>query len=285
MSAAGSKTCIAPDASDLIARVEHVARTTSRPVTPLRLQSLLQLPRIADESGLASLSLVDSLLRELALELSPSHEWAVDESVGSSPRSLRFHEVAQEEGAEIMERFHYLRSARVDGRAYGLSSEAGRLIALCISSPLDVERLADLLRQEHRVVKTARVVSRVFAFEGAPSNTISYLLSRAARAERRFGVTDWVTYVNPNMGFSGVSYMASGWHLLGEEPGTTYRYLDNRYITDRKLAAKFGPHDDEGYRQLLGSRFAKSRMPLAPLLVFSQHFSKSMPGHERHNQG
>lgn len=245
---------------------------TDRPVAPLRLQSLLQLPRIADESGLVPVSQVDSLLQELALELPVSHEWAVDESVGDSPRSLHFHEMAPEQGADVMQRFHYLRSARLDGRAYGLSSKAGRLIALCISSPLDVEWLADLLRTEHRVVKTARVVSRVFAFEGAPSNTISYLLSRVARAERRFGVTDWVTYVNPNMGFSGVSYLASGWHLLGEEPGTTYRYLDNRYITDRQLAAKFGPHDDDVYRQLLGERFAKSRMPLAPLLVFSQHF-------------
>ena len=97
---------------------------------------------------------------------------------------------------------------------------------------------------------------------------ISYLLSRAARAERRLGVTDFVTYVNPNMGFTGRSYRASGWQLLGNEPGTTYRYLDSRYVTDRKLEAAFGKHDDGAYRQLLGNRFCISRMPLAPLLVF-----------------
>ena len=111
-------------------------------------------------------------------------------------------------------------------------------------------------------------MSRVFVFEGAPRNLISYLLSRAARAERRLGVTDFVTYVNPNMGFTGRSYRASGWQLLGNEPGTTYRYLDSRYVTDRKLEAAFGKHDDGAYRQLLGNRFCISRMPLAPLLVF-----------------
>jgi hypothetical protein len=83
------------------------------------------------------------------------------------------------------------------------------------------------------------------------------------------------------MGFTGVSYLASNWHQLGDEPGTTYRYLDNRYITDRELAARFGLHDDDSYHLLLGDRFARSKMPLAPLLVFSQHFSKprSMPDH------
>jgi hypothetical protein len=60
-----------------------------------------------------------------------------------------------------------------------------------------------------------------------------------ADSEKNHGVSDYVTYVNPNMGFTGSSYRASGWHLLGTEPGTTYRYLDERYITDRALSAAF----------------------------------------------
>lgn len=276
---AGLKMRVAPRSPDLIACVESVARLANRSVGPLHLQSLLQLPRIADEDGLASVALVEPLLQELASELPVSEEWSVDDSVGSSPRSLRFRNVALDEGCAVMERFHYLRSARLDGRVYGLSSEAGRLVALCVSSPLDVRGLSDLLRREQRATDTARVLSRVFAFEGAPQNTISYLLSRAKRSEHRHGITDWVTYVNPNMGFTGVSYLASGWHLLGEEPGTTYRYLDNRYITDRELATKFGLHDDAAYNRLLGQRFGKSKMRLAPLLVFSEHFSRAHSMH------
>src|SRR5579864_3508232 len=94
------------------------------------------------------------------------------------------------------------------------------------------------------------------------------MLSRAGREEQRLGATDFLTYVNPNMGFTGSSYRASGWTQIGMEPGTTYRYIDDRYITDRELAAMMGKHDDKTYRHMLGPRFAVSIMPLEPLLVF-----------------
>lgn len=131
-----------------------------------------------------------------------------------------------------------------------------------------MKTLRDLLLSRSGTPDSARVVSRVFAFEGAPKNSISYLLSRAAREESLLGTTELVTYVNPNMGFTGSSYRASGWDLLGTEPGTTYRYLDERYVTDRELEARFGRHSDERYKEMLGNRFAVSRMRLEPLLVF-----------------
>jgi hypothetical protein len=172
-----------------------------------------------------------------------------------------------------MLRFHYIRSPRVDGRAYGLSTPADDLIALCVTSPLDVESLRDLLVSSGHPAESTRVISRVFAFPSAPKNSISFLLSRAGRHEALLGITDFVTYVNPNMGCTGSSYRASGWHLLGIEPGTKYRYLDNRYITDRELEARFGKQDDETYKRILGLRFAVSVMPLEPLLVFRTSLS------------
>ena len=211
--------------------------------------------------------MVDSLLAELVQELPRATEWLVPDAT-ASPRSLRFDRVDPDTAHDVMERFHYLRSPRTDGRSYGLSTGGGRLVALCVSSPLDVKGLRELLSSRARPTEFARVMSRVFAFEGAPNNSISFMLSRAGREERGFGVTDLVTYVNPNMGFNGSSYRASGWDLLGIEPGTKYRYLDGRYTTDRELAARCGRHDDEKYRRLLGRRFAVSVMPLEPLLVF-----------------
>jgi hypothetical protein len=261
-------TCrVAPREPALLACTERVARAAGRPVEPLHLQALLQLPRVADEEGFAPVPLVEALVTELADELPESAEWLVPDGV-SSPRSLRFHEVGADHAFDVMKRFHYLRSPRKDGRAYGLSTEAGHLVALCVSSPLDVSHLSNLLLAHGRPAGLSRSISRVFAFDGAPRNSISYLLSRTVKAERRIGFTDLVTYVNPNLGFTGSSYRASGWTLLGDEPSTTYRYLDRRYITDRELAIRFGRHDDETYRRLLGSRFAVSVMPLAPLLVF-----------------
>lgn len=258
---------IALDDPMLVHYVESAARASDRPARPLHLQALLQLPRFADLCGFVPILTIEELLAELAQELPVRREWLVSDA-GSSPRMLSFQEVDAAEAHYAMERFHYLRSPRWDGRAYGLSTAAGHLVALCVSSPLDVRRLRHLLESSGRSSEFARVVSRVFAFEGAPHNTISYLLSRVAREERRLGVTDLLTYINPNMMFTGSSYRASGWQQLGTEPGTRYRYLDGRYITDREIAARFGAHNDEIYRHLLGSRFAQSVMPLAPLLVF-----------------
>jgi len=251
----------------LLDRVRFAACEADRPSRPLHLQALLQLPRVADTEGFAPVSTVESLLAELAHELPAKTEWFVRDA-GSSPRLLIFHGLEAAIARRVSGCFHYLRSPRIDSRAYGLSTRSGHLVALCVTSPLDVVGLEALLEARGRFSKSARVVSRVFVFEGAPKNSISYMLSRAADEERQFGVTDFVTYVNPNMGFTGSSYRASGWQLLGSEPGTKYRYFEDRYTTDRELAARFGEHDDETFRRLLGSRFAVNVMPMAPLLVF-----------------
>jgi hypothetical protein len=281
----GSKDVVEIVSADLTCRVdprelmlldcvESASSAANRPPRPLLLQALLQLPRVADREGLARVSVVKLLLTELAQELPAKSEWLVAETV-SSPRELDVQTLNSITARDVMQRFHYLRSPRIDGRAYGLSTGTNRLVALCVSSPVDVARLHDLLACDGRGQGQARVISRVFAFEGAPSNSISYMLSRVAREERRLGVTDFVTYVNPNLGFHGSSYRASGWQLLGIESGTKYRYLDGRYITDRELMRKFGAHSDEAYQRLLDGRFAVSVMPLEPLVVFHSRLLES----------
>jgi hypothetical protein len=149
-----------------------------------------------------------------------------------------------------------------------LYAVGNQLVALAVSSPLDVAHLSSLVGVRS-LGRVSRVISRVFAFEGAPKNTISYLLSRVSQEERKAEVARLVTYVNPNMGFNGVSYRASGWGLIGEEAGTTYRYLDGRYVTERELQYRFGALSDAQYKQVLGLRFSVSRMPLLPLHVYS----------------
>ena len=258
---------VAPHDALLLHYVEAAAFSVGRPVRPLLLKGLLELPRVADEHGLVRLSVAKRLLAELAAELPAKSEWALPD-VLSSPRALYVHTLDFEVARDVMERFHYLRSARTDGRAYGLSTHGGRLVALCVSSPVDVERLHELLESQGRRSEFARVISRLFAFEGAPINSISYMLARVGREERRMGITEFLTYVNPNMGFTGSSYLASGWQLFGTESGTKYRYVDDRYITDRELTARFGAHDDHRYQHLLGRRFAVSIMRFQLLLVF-----------------
>jgi hypothetical protein len=267
ITSANLRCYVAPLDPLLLDHVKSAAFAVDRPTRPLLLQTLLQLPRAADKRGFVNISILRRLLAELAEELPIASEWSVPDIV-SSPRMLRVDALDSITADHVIKRFHYLRSARADSRSYGLSTHTGRLVALCVSSPVDVERLHELLASGGRANGLGRVISRVFAFQGAPVNSISYMLSRVVREERRQGTTDFVTYVNPNMGFRGSSYRASGWRLLGTENGTKYRYVDGRYITDRELAARFGAHHDEAYQDLLGCRFAVSVMPLEPLLVF-----------------
>jgi len=273
-----SVTCkVTPDDALLLSRVGDIAQQHDVPTRPLHLQALLQLPRVADSAGLLPIGLLNQLLDELALELPARPEWVIN-APPTSPRDFKFHEMDWSRANDLMLRFHYLRSPRSDGRAYGLSTPSGELAALCVASPLDVGSIELLMATHGRETTTVRVISRVFAFPSAPKNSISFLLSRVCKREASLGVTDLVTYVNPNMGFRGESYRASGWFRLGSEPGTKYRYLDQRYITDRELHARYGRRTDSDYFAMLGHRFAISIMSLNPLLLFARNIDSYASG-------
>ena len=257
----------------LIDNIEKISKTARRPARPLHLQALLQLPQFADADGIVTAKQAIDLLSALAIEIPLSSEWDANVEC-DTPAEMEFRgQLPADEVTRILTHFHYLRSPRTDGRSYGLFTRKGRIAAICYVSPLDVPKLINLLDRECVSAETTMVVSRVFAFRDAPKNSISYLLSRVGHAERAAGVKDFVTYVNPYMGFSGTSYRAAGWKPLGQEEGTKFRYLDQRYITDRALARQFGPQEDDSYRRMLGSRFSTSIMPLPPLSVFQKSLS------------
>jgi hypothetical protein len=75
-----------------------------------------------------------------------------------------------------------------------------------------------------------------------------------------------ITYLNPNLGFTGASYKASNWHVIGIELGNRYAYLDGRYITDRRLAALA--------RDEL-ARVEYSQMQFRPLLIYGRDRRRS----------
>jgi len=237
----------------------------------LYLRLLLHLPRIADQRArLDSRSVVAEArrLRNQLVELVAGYdELALPPSNRLGVGDL-FVAPASDELAKIVhERFHYIGSHRRKSFHFGaFFEERGepRLVALATVSPLDISTIAAALPQE-LVPSEAGVLSRVFAFDWTPKNTISHLLSRVAKLAR----SAWpelrflITYVNPNLGFDGSSYRAANWFYFGEEVGTRYAYLDGNYITDRALA--------ESTISLPTPRLTYSLMPLRPLWLFA-HF-------------
>jgi hypothetical protein len=77
-----------------------------------------------------------------------------------------------------------------------------------------------------------------------------------------------LTYVNPNFGFTGVSYRASNWIRIGEEHGTHYYYVDDVYITDRELARTAGSLNPAVLYKRFGARLSR-RDDLKPLQVYA----------------
>lgn len=259
---------------------EVVSDTCSRaavPSRPLELQALMHLPRLADRDGRIEIDVAACELERLAHQIPPLKLWEIRTDVQSA-RGLILGPVDESDVRRIYEQFHYLRSHRLKGRHFGAFApdEPSTPVAVVATTPVDVPSLARFLAPDTSFDEV-RVVARVFSFPCAPRNTLSRLLAFVAHAEARdLGSRQLITYVNPNLGFSGASYLASGWAIAGVEPGTVYRYVDARYTTDRELERRFGFSDDRRLRQALRSRFGRSRMPLRPLLVFSRVIGRSL---------
>jgi hypothetical protein len=254
--------------------VSSMSKRAGVPFRPLELQALLHLPRLADTGGRIEVEVASGEVERLAHELPPTESWA-RRTKARSAGDLLLGPVDESTARGICEQYHYLRSHRLGSRSFGAypPDDLAEPIALVITTRVDVASLTAVLAPDI-LAGEARVVARVFAFSGAPRNTLSRLLAYIAREEARdLGSRQLLTYVNPNLGFGGASYLASAWRLAGDEPGTTYRYIDGRYTTDRELERRFGSRDDERLRSSLRSRYARSVMPLRPLLIFSREIA------------
>lgn len=69
-----------------------------------------------------------------------------------------------------------------------------------------------------------------------------------------------VTYLNPNLGFDGTPYRASGWTLVGMETLDSYAYVDGRYRSQRQIAEDRIPEED----------VTRSVMALQPLHIYAR---------------
>jgi len=258
----------------LAAIVAEVAAGVGVPARPLEMQALLHLPRLADRDGLIPVEDCISEIHRVVDLVPASSEWV--RKSPPDPAAARSFDLLDGELAKyILERFHYLRSFRTESVHYGLWIGGGELpYAIASTSINDVQALQAIVAGDDIEPGRSRVVSRVFAFPGAPRNAISGLLGYVARRERQSSAAALLTYVNPNLGFTGVSYRASGWSVVGTDV-CRYHYFDGQYTTDRTLVRAYGTSDEEDLGRRFGGRFQRSRMALAPLVVYGRNLQRS----------
>ena len=180
--------------------------------------------------------------------------------------STQFGELSASEAHRIHEQDHYLGTAR-DGRHLGLFHR-GRALSLLTLSDLDVSFLRNQL-PDHLSSAEVLVVSRIVVSKLAPPNTASFMLGRAFAWLRRHRpeVRLLLTYLDPNLGFSGALYRATNWSHFAVEPKSAYIYLDGTHITLRELRKRYGTYEWSALRHTLGSRLSTSLIKLEPLTV------------------
>jgi hypothetical protein len=237
-----------------------IADGSSVSVRDLEIALLLHLPRFelwALESESTFTNEAKRLFGRMQQARRNYYHWANRPKITEFHKSeVHFAACSIEIAQAIYEKFHYIGACREGVAHLGLFHDSFPEIpmALMTLSEMDIQHLSHLFEDE---ANQALVVSRSYAFDWAPRNSISFLTSRVKEWVRRSAPSTRLlfTYVNPNLGFKGTSYDASGWRVFGWKD-TRYRYFHDNYVTYRDML-RLSPHER---RQI-----TTSRVKLAPL--------------------
>lgn len=285
---AGDLIEVRHDDDDLLALSDEVAGRLHLSARSVHVEGLLHLPRIADTQlrvdRASARSELERVGGRIATRIHGYRDWLVAPKPAlTSPRGLTFSRVSEADTRVVLERFHYLSSHRPDAQSYGLLTTDQRIVALATLSHQDIQPISEAFAS-YVAPSQVLVVSRLFAFDWSPPNTISHLFGLLAKVTRRLRprVRLLITYLNPNLGFTGASYRASNWHLIGEENGTRYSYVDGVYATDRQLIRRWQTADPTRLAEILGPRFSVTSAVLLPLQLYASSLAPNVNEVLRH---
>lgn len=261
--------------------ITTLAHDTGFNVRDLELQVMLHIPKIMREHHFLLDEQVYKVIYNACNLLAKrvagfEHYFTPPAKALESPQANLFCKIPESEAHIIHEHFHYIGSPRRNSLHFGLRMPtSGKVSTLLSFSEFDLEHIYPCIPLDLES-QNIMVLSRGFAFDWAPPNKMSYLMAKVWQwmADNKPEVRMLITYVNPNLGFTGSAYKASNWVYFGEEAGTRYCYLDGEYITDRELYRKFGTAKPARLEPLLRDRFEVSRLPLLPLTLFSYFIDK-----------
>jgi hypothetical protein len=262
----------APGFADLLT---DAARRHGVPSRALSVRTLLHLPRLARPNGTASRPQVIAELNRNAARLRRDQRdiEALIPKDKFDLTDLRFVRVPSSDADQIFSNLHYLRSARAGSLNFALVDPVNMLpVTLCSVSPLEWMKVGRQLQTQFDVpMQAVWDVSRVYSFDVAPVNAISYLLAKVRQVIRREvpGVQLLTTAVDPNLGFTGSSYRAANWQEWMSIEARPYLYVDSVYASPRQLRTRFGGANLSELRKANpGGRFEQSRAKLLDSLIF-----------------
>lgn len=278
------RDCVALDASfqDLATREAGAEGVDPR---ALAVRTLLHLPRVTRRDRRIPIAGIVGELRATARQLAEDtkaagHLVSFGPLEAAAPRSrvydlklFQFTQIDDGQAADIFSHLHYLRSARPGSRNFALlDPHDERPVSLCSVSPLEWRRVGHAIAGQFGVpMEQAWDVSRVYAVNHAPRNSISYLLSqvRSWLRHHETGVKLLTTAVDTNLSFTGSSYRADNWrHWVTVQP-RPYLYHNRRYVSPRQLRTQYGTSNiTELAERYPRDRFEQSRVPLLDTMIF-----------------
>lgn len=245
--------------------VDSIAHNFKVPIQDLRPRILLQLhcPRFSEansERRLTQIIKKEAGLLQSALEdlKNRYRETAPLEEVSS----LELRPLPPKDADLIFGHIHYLRN--LPTKAQGLAACHPHTGLPVVAITYEISRWRNARRSLRRVFQLpeAKVidVSRVYTLSPSPRGAISWTLGRFLSSLRRAEESELIlsTAVDTTLGFTGVSYRASGWwHSATAEP-RPYTYVDNIYRPASYLHQAYGTANILELRELLGERFSYS---------------------------
>lgn len=247
-------------------------------VRDLLRQVLLQIPRLsaaqrADHRAVRSeVERVGSRILKDRADAKLAGVWPNTKAMEVDHIDLR--SVQSPAAAVLLRCFHYLRSPRDTVWTFGVFSKGATADtiphALFTISKFDLPHIAEVLPSgvEPREVM---VLSRVYVSPFAPRNLISRAMSilPVQMANHAPTVRLLVSYINPNLGFSGASLRAANWKLLCLEHRSHYLYQNRDYLTERDAMRRFGTCDYQTLRSSVPNIERSQVGSLQPLHLFA----------------
>ncbi|RZT26337.1 hypothetical protein EV649_0080 [Kribbella sp. VKM Ac-2569] len=263
---------------DFLDLVDRVVKRVSKVVDnfdsrALIVRVLLHLPRVAGATGVLTRRQVDAELRRSARQLLKDQEnvkhWVPTQELGLDELTFVYGEKSA--SAQLFDSLHYLRNSRPGAVNYALVDKEGRPVTLCSVSPLEWMRVGKQITRQFAVpMEAVRDVSRVYSFDSAPFNAISFLLSRVRHHIRKTcpEVRLLSTAVDPNLGFTGTSYVAANWQRWMTIKARPYMYFDKYYVTPRQLRTRFETTNVDQLKSTYPGRFQDSSVDLLDSMIF-----------------